>query len=108
MSDILEAIKDILIPRRRSQATAETYDAQRRGPFADPNLTSQDTQQVRAAQATGNQTAERPQAQSRRGTRTSSVDSTSEYSQPSYPEVGEYAGTTTKPVHKEGGKYGLS
>jgi hypothetical protein len=35
MSDILEAIKDAINPKRREQATVETYDAHKRGPYRD-------------------------------------------------------------------------
>jgi hypothetical protein len=35
MSDILEAIKDAVNPKRREQATVENYDAHKRGPYPD-------------------------------------------------------------------------
>ncbi|KAL2182205.1 hypothetical protein L209DRAFT_746737 [Thermothelomyces heterothallicus CBS 203.75] len=35
MSDLFEAIKDALNPKRREQATAETYDPHTRGPYPD-------------------------------------------------------------------------
>jgi len=37
MSDILEALKDAVNPKRREQATTETYDPKTRGPYADPS-----------------------------------------------------------------------
>jgi hypothetical protein len=36
MSEILEALKDAVNPKRREQATTETYDPKTRGPYADP------------------------------------------------------------------------
>ncbi|KAK4107327.1 hypothetical protein N656DRAFT_785443 [Canariomyces notabilis] len=35
MSDIIENIKDAINPSRRDSATVETYDPQKRGPYAD-------------------------------------------------------------------------
>ncbi|KAL2168957.1 hypothetical protein VTG60DRAFT_6599 [Thermothelomyces hinnuleus] len=35
MSDLFEAIKDALNPKRREQATVETYDPHMRGPYPD-------------------------------------------------------------------------
>jgi hypothetical protein len=36
MSDIVESLKDVIIPSRREQATGPTYDPKARGPFPDP------------------------------------------------------------------------
>ncbi|KAK4097733.1 hypothetical protein N658DRAFT_500155 [Parathielavia hyrcaniae] len=35
MSDIAEALKDAVHPKRREQSTAETYDPHKRGPYPD-------------------------------------------------------------------------
>ncbi|KAL2133220.1 hypothetical protein VTI74DRAFT_2729 [Chaetomium olivicolor] len=35
MSDIIDAIKDAVNPKRREQATVETYDPKKRGPYAE-------------------------------------------------------------------------
>jgi hypothetical protein len=39
MSDIISAIKDAVNPKRREQATTETYDAHKRGPYPDQSAT---------------------------------------------------------------------
>ncbi|KAH6843482.1 hypothetical protein B0I37DRAFT_218706 [Chaetomium sp. MPI-CAGE-AT-0009] len=104
MSDILEAIKDAVNPKRREQATVETYDAHKRGPYPDrasaessqpqvsPTAEAQDSGRVEQIQQNGLGAAadtHTPPADSGHG-------------------LNDYGMATAKPVHKEGGKYGLS
>ncbi|KAK3998241.1 hypothetical protein QBC44DRAFT_363769 [Cladorrhinum sp. PSN332] len=41
MSDIVEALKDVVDPSRRDAATHETYDPHTRGPYPDREPTSE-------------------------------------------------------------------
>ncbi|KAL2193037.1 hypothetical protein P885DRAFT_81630 [Corynascus similis CBS 632.67] len=41
MSDLFEAIKDAINPKRREQATVETYDPHTRGPYPDRSSTGE-------------------------------------------------------------------
>lgn len=43
MSEIVDAIKDAVNPKRRQEATVETYDPEKRGPYTD-QTTSGDAQ----------------------------------------------------------------
>jgi len=101
MSDILEAIKDAIIPKRREQATIETYDAHTRGPYPD------------RASAGNNQPQVPPPTEGQDPGRTERTDlgnaaNTDRSRAGSGDEPIDYGTTTAKPVHKEGGKYGLS
>jgi hypothetical protein len=101
MSDILEAIKDAIIPKRREQATVETYDAHTRGPYPDRASAGQNQPQVSPpveSQDAGR--AERNDLSSTADTQRSRAGSGD--------GLTDYGAVTTKPVHKEGGKYGLS
>lgn len=37
MSDIVDALKDTINPKRRESATVPTYDAEKRGPYSNRN-----------------------------------------------------------------------
>lgn len=116
MSDILEALKDAVNPKRREQATTETYDPKTRGPYADRAAAGNSQPQVappaeaqdpgRAEQTdlssttagqptTGPSRSPKPLVDSDRDGRPSHGSS----------DVGPAA---AKPVHKEGNTYGLS
>lgn len=101
MSDILEAIKDVINPKRREQATVETYDPHTRGPY--PDRSSAENSQPQVSPPTEAQDAVRAErnelgsASDRHRSRVGSGDGLIDYGE-----------ATAKPVHKEGGKYGLS
>ncbi|EAQ85545.1 predicted protein [Chaetomium globosum CBS 148.51] len=104
MSDILEAIKDAIIPKRREQATVETYDPHTRGPYPDRASAENNQPQIsppRApAEAQDSSRAERNDLGSASDTHRSRAGSGD--------EPVDYGEAMAKPVHKEGGKYGLS
>ncbi|KAK3291094.1 uncharacterized protein B0H64DRAFT_478420 [Chaetomium fimeti] len=101
MSDILEAIKDAVNPKRREQATVETYDAHKRGPYPDSASGGSRQPQVSPpAEAQNPGHTERNGPGVAADMRKPRADSAS--------GLIDYGATTAKPVHKEGGKYGLS
>lgn len=150
MSDIAEAIKDAINPSRREQATTETYDASKRGPYADgqpeSRAPSEAQHPARAEQgnlAGGGRTvtshAANTSGESNMRTRTApdrsptlasgagldapegtygphksrvanALDPRVDSDRDARPSHGlsDYDGVAAKPVHKEGGKYGLS
>lgn len=144
MSEIIDAIKDAVNPKRREQATVSNYDAQRRGPYTeqasagaskpgplssseaqDPGRTEQtdlsrDTsaaagqhsgsifsKTLSAAEESGRATQPEPSPKSRIN---HTLHSRADADRGSRVEYGpcDYGGAAAKPVHKEGGKYGLS
>ncbi|SPQ23511.1 bb116bb2-ad7c-418d-999a-b643c8e1eb28 [Thermothielavioides terrestris] len=163
MSEILDAIKDAVSPKRREQATVSTYDAQKRGPYAEhggdqqglsppseaqTNLSSTGTGTAAAApgQRSGSlfsqtmNAAEESSKGSRTGTAAAAPDRAPKLAcnvgfgapegtygphksrvanvldprvdsdRDGWPSQGlsDYGGAAAKPVHPEGGKYGLS
>ena len=139
MSDIIEAIKDVVNPKRREQATAETYDAHKRGPYPDRASAGASQPEVappaeaqnpgRAEQSDLSSTAARTDS-----SRSPKLASSAGYNAPlgtygphksrvanaadprvdsdrdGHPSHGlsDYGAAAAKPVHKQGGKYGLS
>ncbi|AEO55742.1 hypothetical protein MYCTH_2314369 [Thermothelomyces thermophilus ATCC 42464] len=64
MSDLFEAIKDALNPKRREQATVETYDPHTRGPYPDrPPAGGSQAQPESQAQPRAASAAQREEAQ---------------------------------------------
>ncbi|KAK4150441.1 hypothetical protein C8A00DRAFT_18035 [Chaetomidium leptoderma] len=113
MSNIIQAVKDAVNPKRREHATAETYDAQTRGPYADGSPAGQ-SKASPPGEARNPGRAEQSDLSStpagrRSGSVTSQTMNTAEEPNRS-PKLGDSAGYggMIKPVHKEGGKYGLS
>ncbi|KAJ4288786.1 hypothetical protein N0V88_007322 [Collariella sp. IMI 366227] len=149
MSEIIDSIKDAVNPKRREQATTETYDPKKRGPYAEdptpsvnePELSPPKEAQdpARAEQSDLSQTGQRSQMlnTSEPGTgpnRSPKVASNTKFHAPEgtygphksrivnvldprvdsdrdgKPSHGlsDVGPAGSKPVHKEGGKYGLS
>jgi hypothetical protein len=129
MSDIIEAIQDAVNPKRREEATAETYDAQKRGPYADRRSTHDGQPEVappNEIQNPGRAEQNDPRnaaASQRSGPTVSQTLNTTTESRQSHamdpclePDkedksshgLSDYGEAAVKPVHKEGGKYGLS
>ncbi|KAK4119080.1 hypothetical protein N657DRAFT_650637 [Parathielavia appendiculata] len=144
MSDIVEAIKDAVNPKRREQATVETYDPHKRGPYPDqpptgdgqPGLSPSTTTEAQnpgtaersdlsSTVAAGGQHSGSVTSQTLNSAQPSAAQSSAGRSRSRVAEaldpraestgngsgsqgLGDYGGAATKPVHKEGGKYGLS
>lgn len=144
MSDILEALKDAVNPKRREQATTETYDPKTRGPYADPAAAGDGQPEVappaeardpgRAEQTDLSTTATAGQHPTTGPDRSPKRASNTGYDAPEgtygphasrvanvldprvdsdrdgRPSHGlsDVGSAAAKPVHKEGGKYGLS
>lgn len=139
MSDILEALKDAVSPKRRAQATDETCDAHKRGPYPDqPPHAPVGDESSRGVSGASPVEARNPgraeQTDLSGGTATSAAAPASHGASPSpvtcgtpskeapashrgvnsdrdrrYSQgVSEYNEATHRPVHAEGGKFGLS
>jgi len=139
MSDILGAIKDAVNPKRREQATVETYDAHTRGPYPDRASTGDGQPEVAppaeaqnpgraersdlSSTAAGTGSSQSPKLASGAGysapqgtygphrSRVANVlDPRVDSDRDGVPNHGisDYGGAAAKPVHKEGGEYGLS
>ncbi|KAL2173299.1 uncharacterized protein P884DRAFT_252169 [Thermothelomyces heterothallicus CBS 202.75] len=105
MSDLFEAIKDALNPKRREQATAETYDPHTRGPYPDrPPAGGSQAQPEPRPRPRAASAAQREGAQ---GAGSSGSTAAGEESTASH-GVGGYGGAAAKPLHTEGSNYGLS
>lgn len=139
MSELVDAVKDAFSPKRREQATAETYDAGKRGPYPDhgaprdgqPELAppsegppggsaTGQTLHTTAAGRSGNNASRSspsspaPAAESERPPHRASASagsvppiSAESDGRPAHGE-GDYGWAAARPMHKEGGKYGLS
>lgn len=130
MSDIVEALKDAVNPSRREQATGETYDASKRGPYADqgtvgdgqPELSPPSSEAHHPGRAeqtdlsggsTTSQAANTSGQSSTKGTQTAHEGTcgrrrSSAAASAVDPRGDDYGGAISKPLHTEGGKYGLS
>ncbi|KAK4139554.1 uncharacterized protein C8A04DRAFT_15749 [Dichotomopilus funicola] len=104
MSDILEALKDAVSPKRRAQATDETYDAHKRGPYPDQPPHAPAGEAVSGPSPVEARNPGRAeQTDLSRGAATSAAAPASQSAGPS-----QYNEATHRPVHAEGGKFGLS
>jgi hypothetical protein len=129
MSDIIEAMKDAVNPKRREQATVETYDAQKRGPYADRRSTGDNQLEVAPPknEAQNPRRAEQSDLSNAAASQSSGFTvgqtlNTTELRQShamdprlepnredkSSHGLSDYGEAAVKPLHKEGGKYGLS
>lgn len=125
MSDIIEAIKDAVNPKRREEATVEIYDAQKRGPYADRRSAGDSQPEVappneaqNPGRAEQNDLSSTGAGQRTRTTVSQTPNTTNESRQShaldpdmedkSSQGLGDYGAAAVKPLHKEGGKYGLS